>query len=436
MKEPNYKRTKYVCYFTSMMMAAAFALPPLLFVTFQELYGISYTLLGTLVLINFCIQLTVDLIFTFFSRHFHLRKLIRLMPLMTALGFCVYALVPYFLPQYAYPGLVAGTLIFSVAAGMSEVLVSPVVAALPSDNPNKEMSMLHSLYGYGCMAVIIISTLFLHFIGSRYWIYLTIFWAIPHIIAAILLVKTDLPNLNTAESTVKSAKIGKKAKGLALCVICIFLGGAVECTMSNWLSAFTENALSIPKVWGDILGAALFAAALAFTRTAYAKYGKNIFNALTVSMGCSILCYLVVALSPNGAVSLVACVALGIFSAMLWPGTLILMEENMPALGVTAYALMASGGDLGASIAPQAVGIVVDNVAVTDWAKSIGDSLSLSPEQVGFKAGMLLAAIFPVLGVILLLYMRKFFRNAKKEPPGKTGGSSYAGIALCSSRNT
>ena len=23
----------------------------------------------------------------------------------------------------------------------------------------------------------------------------------------------------------------------------------------------------------------------------------------------------------------------------------------------------------------------------------------------------------------------------KKEPPGKTGGSSYAGIALCSSRN-
>ena len=26
--------------------------------------------------------------------------------------------------------------------------------------------------------------------------------------------------------------------------------------------------------------------------------------------------------------------------------------------------------------------------------------------------------------------------TTKKEPPGKTGGSSYAGIALCSSRDT
>jgi MFS family permease len=131
-------------------------------------------------------------------------------------------------------------------------------------------------------------------------------------------------------------------------------------------------------------------------------------------MACSLLCYLLVALSPSPAVSLIACVGLGVFSAMLWPGTLILMEENMPAVGVTAYALMASGGDLGASVAPQAVGIVVDNVSLTDWASSIGQSLSLTPDQVGFKAGMLVAAIFPVLGVFLLLYMRKFFRNNKK----------------------
>jgi MFS family permease len=212
----------------------------------------------------------------------------------------------------------------------------------------------------------------------------------------------------------QSAKSKQRTKGLALCVICIFLGGAVECTMSNWISAFTENALRIPKVWGDILGAALFAAALAFTRTAYSKYGKNIFNALTVSMACSLLCYLLVALSPSPAVSLIACVGLGVFSAMLWPGTLILMEENMPAVGVTAYALMASGGDLGASVAPQAVGIVVDNVTLTDWARDLGQSLSLTPDQVGFKAGMLVAAIFPVLGVFLLLYMKKFFRNYKK----------------------
>lgn len=414
MNTPNYKRTKRVCYFNSMVMASAFALPPLLFVTFQDLYNISYTLLGTLVLINFCIQLAVDLVFTFFSRFFNLHKIIRAMPIFTAVGFFVYAVIPYFLPQYAYVGLVAGTLIFSIAAGLSEVLVSPVIAAIPSKNPDKEMNMLHSLYGYGCMSVILISTLFLHFIGGKYWVGLVLLWTVPHIISAFLMAKTDLPPLDMEAAPTQSAKSKQRTKGLALCVICIFLGGAVECTMSNWISAFTENALRIPKVWGDILGAALFAAALAFTRTAYSKYGKNIFNALTVSMACSLLCYLLVALSPSPAVSLIACVGLGVFSAMLWPGTLILMEENMPAVGVTAYALMASGGDLGASVAPQAVGIVVDNVTLTGWASNLGQSLSLTPDQVGFKAGMLVAAVFPALGVFLLLYMRKFFRNAKK----------------------
>ena len=69
----NYKRTKFACYFAYLSMASVFCLPPMLFVTFRETYGISYTLLGTLVLINFCTQLTIDLIFTFFSKHFNIQ---------------------------------------------------------------------------------------------------------------------------------------------------------------------------------------------------------------------------------------------------------------------------------------------------------------------------------------------------------------------------
>ena len=107
--------------------------------------------------------------------------------------------------------------------------------------------------------------------------------------------------------------------------------------------------------------------------------------------------------------------AAGICTSMLWPGTLILMEERVPAVGVAAYALMAAGGDFGASFAPQAMGVVVDEIAVTTWAQNVGNSLALSPEQVGFKAGMLITAIFPVLGFILLLYMKKFFRIKHKN---------------------
>ena len=57
MEKFNYRRTKLTCYFTYLAMSSVFSLPPLLFATFREMYGISYTLLGTLVLVNFCTQL-------------------------------------------------------------------------------------------------------------------------------------------------------------------------------------------------------------------------------------------------------------------------------------------------------------------------------------------------------------------------------------------
>ncbi len=411
MENLNYKRTKLTCYFTYLAMASVFSLPPLLFATFRELYGISYTLLGTLVLVNFCTQLGIDLIFSFFSKYFNIHKTIRIMPLLTATGLCVYALIPMLFPQYAYIGLVIGTFIFSIAAGLGEVLVSPTVAALPSDTPDKDMSILHSLYGYGFVGVVLISTIFLQFIGNEHWMYLTFFWAILPIIASILLMTSPLPNMDMEHNEAKTTNSKYRTKSILLCMACIFLGACAENTMSNWISVYAEKALHIPKVWGDIFGMSLFAILLALTRTAYGKYGKNIFRVLTFSMLGSVICYLAVAFSPNAILSLLACVALGICTSMLWPGTLILMEEKIPSVGVAAYALMAAGGDFGASFAPQTLGIIVDNIALTEWAKTFGKSISLTPEQVGFKIGMLIAAIFPLLGIFLLAYMKKHFNK-------------------------
>ena len=411
MDKSNYRRTKFTCYFTYLAMSSVFSLPPLLFATFRELYGISYTLLGTLVLINFCTQLGIDLIFSFFSKYFNIHKTIRLMPLLTAVGLCTYALIPTLFPNYAYVGLVVGTVMFSVAAGLGEVLISPTVAALPSDTPEKDMSTLHSLYGYGLVSVVLISTVCLQFIGNEYWMYLTFFWAALPVIASILLMTCKLPSMDIEHG--KSEKINSKHRttGLALCMMCIFLGACAENTMSNWISVYTENVLHMPKVWGDIFGMCLFAVLLALTRTAYAKYGKNIFKVLCLSMAGSVVCYLMVSFSQNDILSLLACIALGICTSMLWPGTLIFMEEKVPMVGVAAYALMAAGGDLGASVAPQTLGIIVDNISLTQWAQNLGNTLSLSAEEIGFKVGMLIAAAFPILGLILLAYMRKHFSS-------------------------
>ena len=111
-----FQRTKLACYTAYFTMSSIFSLPPILFVTLHETYNISYTLLGTLVLTNFCTQLLIDLIFTLFSKHFNVRKIVRIMPLITSLGLFTYALIPMLLPDIAYAGLLVGTVIFSVSA--------------------------------------------------------------------------------------------------------------------------------------------------------------------------------------------------------------------------------------------------------------------------------------------------------------------------------
>ena len=409
----SFKITKLSCYFSSLCTASVFCLPPLLFVTFREMYGISYTLLGTLVLVNFCTQLLIDLIFSFFSKYFNIHLTVKLMPIITSVGLFTYALSPVIFPNNVYVGLLIGTVIFSISAGLCEVLISPVVAAIPSKNPQKDMSFLHSLYAWGVLMVVVISTVFFNVFSPQKWMYLAAFFAFLPLIATIFFAISPMPPMEIGHGE-KGKNNKGKIIGLSLCVACIFLGSCAECTMSNWLSGFMESALHIPKSLGDILGVAVFALLLGLARILYAKFGKNIWIVLLLGMISSGVCYLIVGLSTNVIVSFIACVLVGFCASMLWPGTLILMEENIPHVGVAAYALMAAGGDFGASVAPQMLGIVVDKVSASSLAETIGNALSLSPEQVGMKVGMLLAAIFPLIGIIVLLVIKKYFKIKKK----------------------
>ena len=411
----RFKRTKFACYAAYFTMSSVFSLPPLLFVTLHDLYEVSYTLLGTLVLVNFCTQLGIDLVFTFFSKYFNVKKIVRVMPLLTALGLAVYALIPNLLPQYAYAGLLVGTVLFSVSAGLSEVLLSPMIAAIPSKDPQRDMSFLHSLYAFGVFFVVVVSTLFFRFFGTENWMYLTLFFAALPIIAAVLFSLSPMPEMSSGETAGAATGAKDRYLGLFLCVGCIFFGSCAENTMSNWVSGFMENALAIDKAMGDIIGMAGFAILLGLARIGYARFGKNITRVLLVGMISAVACYLVAGLSTGVVPALVACALTGLFTSMLWPGMLILMEEKIPHAGVAAFAMMAAGGDLGAAAAPQLMGIVIDTVSATPFAAELGAAFGMSAEQVGMKAGMLTSSVFPILGTVLLLVTIRYFKKQKKE---------------------
>ena len=151
----NYTRLKFACYTTNLSMSVVGNLPALLFLTFHRLYGISYSLLGTLVLINFCTQLLVDLIFSFFSHKFNISLAVKCTPILTVLGMLLYAAAPLLFPNAVYVGLVIGTVIFSASAGFCEVLISPIIAAIPAKDPDREMSKLHSIYAWGVVGVVV-----------------------------------------------------------------------------------------------------------------------------------------------------------------------------------------------------------------------------------------------------------------------------------------
>ncbi|MBE7079526.1 MAG: MFS transporter [Clostridiales bacterium] len=407
----GFKRTKLACYTAYFTMSSVFCLPPLLFVVLRNSYHLSYTLLGTLVLTNFCTQLLVDLLFTVCSKKFNPRIIVKVMPLITTLGLLIYALAPTLFPNTPYVGLLLGTVVFSVAAGLSEVLLSPTIAAIPSENPQRDMSLLHSLYAFGVFTVVVVTTVFFRIFGTENWQYVTVFFALLPAISAILFMLSPMPDMSGAGQAQEKSGVKRKTLGTALCVACIFFGSCAENAMSNWVSGYMENALHVDKAFGDIIGLAAFAILLGLTRIWYAKFGKNISRVLLVGMLGAAGCYLIAGLSSGLVFAVIACVLTGLFTAMLWPGTLILMEEKMPAPGVGAYALMAAGGDLGAALAPQLMGVVADGVAASSLGESLGARLHLSAEQIGLKAGMLFSSIFPILGAAVVLVIMRYFKE-------------------------
>ena len=404
----RYRMAKAACYLSGISMSVLANISPILFLTFHEIFDISYTLLGLLVLVNFCTQLAVDLLFSFFSSRLPLGLSVRATPFLAIAGLLLYTLGPTLFAGAAYPCLLIGTVLFSISAGLSEVLTSPVIAAIPSKDPEAEMSRFHAVYAWGTAGVVIFATVFLRIFERTAWQALVLLLTLIPVAAAVCYVPAELPELPREKS--RGAGGIFRHAGVFLCVAAIFMGGAAECTMSQWASGYLEMALGIPKVLGDVFGMAAFAVMLGLGRVLFAARAKNILPILIFGSFSAVVCYLVASLSPFPIFGLVACALTGFCTAMLWPGNLILSSEHYPEAGVALYALMAAGGDLGASVAPQMVGALTDIVAENPHAVAFLFDGG-TPEQIGMRFGMLIAAAFPLAGGVILLILRRYFKK-------------------------
>lgn len=394
----NYNRLKWAAYTANLSMSVVACLSPLLFVTFRALYGISFTKLGLLVLINFLTQLGVDLMLSFIPHKFNIKKTVRLIPVLVTVGLLIYAVFPFVFPKHVYIGLVIGTIIFSASSGFNEVLANPLILSIPSDNPDKEISKLHSVYPWGIVGVIIVGTAFLFGIGNTNWQWLAMLFLLIPITSTVLFFSTEMPEIETPQKASGITELLKN-KALWLCVVAIFFGGASEMIMTQWCSAYLEKSMGIPKIWGDLLGMALFALFLGLGRTLYTAKGKNIGRVLILGSVGAFFCYITAAFAGNAVIGIVACVFTGLCTSMLWPGSILVSSERFPSGGVFIFAMMASGGDLGAALGPQLLGVVTDKAMVLPAVAQLATQLSLTTEQLSMKIGILSGAIFPLMAI-------------------------------------
>ena len=129
----------------------------------------------------------------------------------------------------------------------------------------------------------------------------------------------------------------------------------------------------------------------------------------------SAICYLVTATTSVSFVGLIACALCGFFVSMLWPGTLIVASQKFKSAGVIIFALMAAGGDFGASVGPQLVGVVTDAVMANPRSVDIASKLEITVEQLGMKCGMLVGMLFPLMAIAVYLVILKLFKGQDEE---------------------
>lgn len=199
MKE-NYRKTVCACFIGYIVQAIINNFVPLLFVTFQLSYQIPLSKITLLITVNFIIQLAIDMLSAFFIDRLGYRISVILAHLCSALGLIFLVVLPEAF-QDAYAGILISVIIYAIGGGLIEVLISPIVEACPTDNKKQAMSLLHSFYCWGHVAVVLFSTIFFSLFGIHNWRILALLWSIIPIFNIFLFAKAPIyPLLEEGES--------------------------------------------------------------------------------------------------------------------------------------------------------------------------------------------------------------------------------------------
>ena len=390
----NYKKTVHACFIGYIVQAIVNNFVPLLFLTFQNSYGIPLSKITMLVTINFGLQLVIDFMSVGFIDKIGYRASALIAHILSATGLISLTILPELFSD-PFVGLLISVFIYASGGGLLEVLISPIVESCPTDNKEKSMSLLHSFYCWGYVGVILFSTLFFSLFEIENWRILSMLWALVPIANALIFTKVPIASLFAEGEKGLTVKALVKKNSFWILVLLMLCAGASEQAVSQWASTFAEKGLGVSKTIGDLAGPMFFAIMMGIARLIYGKYGDRI-NLNIFMIYSTVLCvcsYLIISLSPLPVFALIGCGLCGLAVGILWPGTFSMAAATIKGGGTAMFAFLALAGDLGCSAGPTLVGLV---------SSAAGDNL---------KMGILAGIIFPIV-LFLGIELRKKAQKA------------------------
>ena len=391
--QKNYRKTLMACYLGFITQAICANFAPLLFLTFHKDYQISLGHIALIPTAFFLTQLIVDALCARYVDKIGYRRAIVGSQVTSALGLAGLAVLPEMLGD-PFIGVILCVILYAIGSGLMEVLGSPIVEACPFDNKDAVMSLLHSFYCWGSVAVVLLSTVFFAVFGVACWKILACLWAVVPLWNIINFLRCPIEHL-VEDGQGMTIRQLCKAPLFWLAVLLMVCSGASELAMAQWASAYAEAALGLSKTLGDLLGPCLFAITMGISRVLYGKYGEKVeLTSFMLGSGAlCLVCYLLASMTANPIWGLVGCIACGFSVGIMWPGTLSITSARMPLGGTALFALLAMAGDLGGAFGPSMVGYAT---------QLAGDDL---------RAGLQVGCIFPIGLMIGLIIMRRMTKK-------------------------
>jgi len=272
----SYRHTMAAAYIGYVTQAIINNFAPLLFLTFSTAWDIPLTHVAVLVAVNFGVQITVDLACAPLVDRIGYRPCIVAAHLFAAAGLVGLGVFPLIFAS-PFAGVVVAVVLYAIGGGLTEVLISPIVEACPTEHKEAEMSLLHSFYCWGHVFVILASTLFFTLCGIENWAILACLWALVPLFNAVYFSLVPIRRLGegAGEGSMPLTRLLRTGT-FWLFIALMFCAGAAEQAMSQWASAFAEAGLHVSKTVGDLAGPCMFAVLMGTARLVSARLERFI----------------------------------------------------------------------------------------------------------------------------------------------------------------